>query len=124
MQGVSKLQVMSKRKSYKIDRIVREMHAMSSLGLYARVPTAHSLRGNPLKLWRTEWAVGTHDMHSFCKRKAQNLTKNEFPIQSNQFCDCSFLIFPPIYSPCTCPSETILTKKGINRKKNTSKQAF
>ena len=68
---VSKLQVMSKRKSYKIDRIVREMHAMSSLGLYARVPTAHSLRGNPLKLWRTEWAVGTHACIHLQKKSAK-----------------------------------------------------
>ena len=57
---VSKLGVMSKRKSCKIDRIVWEMHAMSSFGLYARVSTAHSLRRNPPKLRRTEWAVGTH----------------------------------------------------------------
>ena len=51
---VSKLEAMSKRKSFKIDQIVWEMHAMSSFGLsfcecmhYARVPTAHSLRRNP-----------------------------------------------------------------------------
>ena len=57
---VSKLGVKSKRKSCKIDQIVQEMHAMPGFGLYARIPTAHSLRRNPPKLRRTEWAVGTH----------------------------------------------------------------
>ena len=57
---VSKLGVKSKRKSCKIDQIVWEMHAMPTFGLYARVPTGHSLRRNPSKLRCTEWAVGTH----------------------------------------------------------------
>ena len=55
---VSKLGEISKTKTCKIDRIVWEMHAMPSFGLYARVPTAHSLRRNRPKLRRTEWAVG------------------------------------------------------------------
>ena len=53
---VSKLGAMSKRKSCKIDRIVWEMHAMSSFGLsfcecmHMHLPTAHSLCRNPPKL--------------------------------------------------------------------------
>ena len=43
-----------------MDQFVWEMHAMSSFGLYARVLTALSLRRNCPKLWRSEWAVGTH----------------------------------------------------------------
>ena len=105
---MSKLGVMSKRKSCKIDRIVWEMHAMSSFGLYARVPTAHSLRRNFGAL-NGQW-VPTHPF--IHKRKAQNLTKPAFPIQSDQFCNFSFLILPPIYSSCTRPSETILTNKA------------
>ena len=31
-------------------------------------------------------------------------------IQSDQFCNFSFLTLPPIYPPCTRPSETILTQ--------------
>ena len=72
---VSKLGVKSKRKSCKIYEIVWEMHAMSSFGLYARVPTAHSLRRNPPKLWCTERAVGTHSLCALCafihKRKGK-----------------------------------------------------
>ena len=56
---------------------------------------------------RNEWAVGTRAYTH--KRKAQNLTEHAFPIQSDQFCNFSFLTLPPIYSPCTRPSETILT---------------
>ena len=46
------------------------------------------------------------------KRKAQNLTEHAFPIQSDQFCNFYFWMLPPIYSPCTRPSETILTNKA------------
>ena len=50
---------------------------------------------------RKEWAVGTHADTQ--KRKAHNLTEHAFPIQSDQFCNFSFLTIPPIYSPCTRP---------------------
>ena len=56
----SKFGVKSKSKTCKMDQSVWEMHVMPSFVLYARVLTAHSLRRNCPKLWRSEWAVGTH----------------------------------------------------------------
>ena len=44
---------------------------MPSLGLYARVPTAHSLHRNPPKLRCTEWAVGTHACIQLQKENAK-----------------------------------------------------
>ena len=43
-----------------MDQFVWEMHAMPRFELYAHVLTAHSLRRNCPKLWRSEWAVCTH----------------------------------------------------------------
>ena len=57
---VSKFGVESKSKTCKMDQSVWEMHVMPNFELYARVLTAHSLRRNCPKLWRSEWAVGTH----------------------------------------------------------------
>ena len=109
---VSKLGAISKTKTCKMDRIGWEMHAMPSLGLYARVPTAHSLLQNPPKLRCTEWAVGTHAcIHS--QKESTKLHIACISTQSDQFCKFSFSILPPIYSPCTRPSETILTNKAL-----------
>ena len=109
---VSKLGVKSKRKSCKLDQFVWEMHAMPSFGLYARVPTAHSLRRNPPKLRRTEWAVGTHACIQSQKESVKLHIACISHIQTDQFCNFYFGILPSIYSPCTRPSETILTNKA------------
>ena len=54
-----------------MDQFVWEMHAMPSFGLYARMLTAHSLHRNCLKLWYSEWAVGTHTCIHLQKESAK-----------------------------------------------------
>ena len=71
-----------KTKTCKINRI-----AMPSLGLYERVPTAHSLRRNPPKLRRTEWALGT-------KRKTSH--SMHFPHNPINFASFRFRYFPKL----------------------------
>ena len=104
---VSKLGVKSKRKSCKIDQIVWEMHAMPSFGLYARVPTAHSLRRNPLKLWCTEWAVGTHAcIHShFTKGKSKTSHSMHFPYNPINFASIPFRYCPQVAHPARAPTK-------------------
>ena len=46
------------------------------------------------------------------KQNTKNMTYHAFSIQSDQFCNFSFLTLPPIYSPYTRLSETILTYKA------------
>ena len=72
---LSNLGVKSKRNT-KLIRLYGKCSAMPSFELYARVPTAHSLRRNPPKHRRTEWAVGTHACIEFTKGKR----KYAFPI--------------------------------------------
>ena len=74
---VSKLGVISRNKSCKIDRIVWEMHARWSFALsfcdwmHAWVPTARSVHRSFVRFRRNEWAVGSraynpqtwHSMH-------------------------------------------------------------
>ena len=106
---VSKLGATSKNKSCKIDRIVWEMHAICEVLRFPfvtectrGVPTAHSVRR---RFRHNEWAVDTciqpktwHNMH--------------FPYNLINFATFPFGRQPPIYSPCTRPSETTLTNKA------------
>ena len=71
--------------------------------------TAHSLCRN---LRRTEWAVGTHACIQSQKESAKLHIYHAFPIQSDQVCNFYLWRLPLIYSPCTRPSETILTNKA------------
>ena len=94
MQG-SKLGVMSKKKVAKL------------IGLYGKCMLCQVLgcmHAYPLPIHCTEilwnfsalngqWVPTRAFIH---KRKAQNLTMQAFPIQSDQFCNFSFLILPPI----------------------------
>ena len=110
---MSKLRAMSKMKSCKIYRIEWEMHAMSRFGL-SFCECMESMHAYPLPIHCAEilryfWRISHANNH---KRKAQNLTSHAFPIQSDQFCNLSFLTLPPIYSHCTRPGETILTHKA------------
>ena len=94
---VSKLGVKSKRKSCKIDQFEWKMHAMPSFGLYARVPTAHSLRRNPPKLRRTEWAV----VHSVTKGKRKTSHSMHFPYNPINF--ATFILgYCPQYTHPAC----------------------
>ena len=80
---VSKLGAMSKRRSCKIDRIVWEMHAISSFGLFCEC------------------------MHAYhCPFIAPKSSESFEGFQ------LFLLTLPPIYSPCTRPNKTILTNKA------------
>ena len=100
---VSKLGVKSKRKSCKIDRTVWEMHAMPSFGLYARIPTAHSLHRNHPKLRRTEWAVGTPRVHSFTIGKRKTSHSMHFPYNPINFASFLFRYCPQFTHPARAP---------------------
>ena len=68
-------------------------------GVYAHVPTAHSLHRIPLILSEGFGAMNGQwvRVHTLTKDKwkAQTLTWYAFPIQSNKFCNYSFLTFHP-----------------------------
>ena len=109
---VSKLRgnvLMSKKEKLQIDRIVWEMHAMSSFGLYAHVPTAYSLRRNHPKLaFYGQWVPTRAYIH---KRKCKTSHSMHFPLNPISFATFPFL-YCPQYSPYTRPSETILTNRA------------
>ena len=66
-----------------------------------------------------EWAVGYVCMHTLTKGKHKTRHSMHFPYNPINFCNFSFLTLPPIYSPYTRPSETILTNKvSIERQIN------
>ena len=100
---VSKLGAISKMKIANIDRIVWEMHAMPSFGLYARVPTAHSLRWNPPKLLCTGWmGSGYPSVHSFTKGKRKTYSMH-FPHNPINFANFRFRYCPQYTNPARAP---------------------
>ena len=117
---VSKLGVKSKTKSCKIDQIVWEMHAMPSFRLYARVPTAHSLRRNPPNLRCTEWAVGIYPrVHSFTKGKSKTSHSMHFPYNPIKFASFPFRYCPQVTHPARAPAKQSTNKASIEIQINT-----
>ena len=78
------------------------MH-IPSLGLYARVPTAHSLLRNPPKLRRTEWAVGTHTCIDSQKESAKLHIARISPHDPINFASFRFRYCPQFTNPARAP---------------------
>ena len=79
---------------------------------------------NCITIWNSAWCFVSEDFGTMngpgrsgyeCMRSQKESTKQDIahiPIESNQFCNSSFLPLPPIYSSCTRLSETIWTNKA------------
>ena len=108
---VSKLGVKSKRKSCKIDQIVWENACYTKFLVVCTYPLPIHC-AEIFGALNGQWVPTRAFSH---KRKAlrKNFTYSmHFPYNPINFATFYFWMLPPIYSPCTRPSETILTNKA------------